>query len=70
MGKFIIHNRTNLSDLEALSLVRRVVELGRLSNEGRQYAFHVELSESDARYSITTRLNPKSDVFIIENVTP
>ena len=36
MNKLIIDNRTELTDLEAVTLVSKVIDQGRISNDGKQ----------------------------------
>ncbi|GAF86630.1 unnamed protein product, partial [marine sediment metagenome] len=37
MTKLIIENRTELSDIDILDLVKAVIKEGRISNNGKQY---------------------------------
>lgn len=48
MSKLIIHNRTNLSDLEALLYVKEVVKDGKCSEtgKGKQYCFVTTFKDS------------------------
>ena len=38
-NRIIVNNRSGLSDLDALALVYKVVEMGRISDEGRSYCY-------------------------------
>lgn len=70
MNKFIIDNRTELSDLEIFSMLLQVIKAGKLSNKDRQYAYlttfydHTKTEE----YHIVSQLNEKSEKFIIHKV--
>lgn len=39
MGKIIIHNNTDIHDTAALIYVARVIDLGRISNDGENYCY-------------------------------
>ena len=45
MNKLIIDNRTELTDLEAITLVGKVINQGRISNNGKQYCYENEFYE-------------------------
>lgn len=65
MNKLIIDNRTGLTDLEALTLVSRVVNQGRISNDGKQYCYGTGITLDGNQYLIWTDLNKKSDRFVV-----
>lgn len=65
MNKLIIDNRTELTDLEAINLVSRVVKLGRISNYNKQYCYGSVITIENKEYFIWTHLNKKSDRFVI-----
>ena len=65
MNKLIIDNRTELTDLEAITLVSEVIKRGRISNDGKQYCYGTAISIEDKSYLVTTDLNKKSDRFVI-----
>lgn len=65
MNKLIIDNRTELTDLEAVTLVSRVIAQGRISNNGEQYCYGTRITIEDKEYMIWTDLNKKSDRFVI-----
>ena len=69
MNKLIIDNRTELTDLEAITLVGKVIEKGRISNDGNQYCCGTEITIEDKEYMIWTYLNKKSDRFVITTVS-
>lgn len=37
MGKVIIHNKSDLTDFQALNMVLVVMQKGRISNQGKEY---------------------------------
>lgn len=59
MNKLIIDNRTDISDLTALQLVRMVVEQGRISNDNKQYCYGTGITIDDTKYMVWTDLNKK-----------
>jgi len=65
MNKLIIENRTELTDLEAINLVGKVINQGRISNNGKQYCYCTGIIIKDKKYMIYTDLNKKSDKFVI-----
>lgn len=66
MSKFIIDNRTNLSDADAIDLISKVISDGRISNEGKQYCYATSFeSKRLGKIMVWTALNKKSDRFII-----
>lgn len=64
-SKFIIRNYTNLEDIEVIELVKKVIELGRISEtkRGKQYCFHTVMSNNI--HIIAERNKSGSDVFIL-----
>ena len=68
MSKFIIENRTDISDLEVMEIISLIVEQGRVSSNNKQYCYcAVVKSKFGAQYTVWTDLNKKSDRFVIEN---
>ena len=65
MNKLIIDNRTELTDLEAVTLISKVINQGRISNDGKQYCYGTVITIEDKEYMIWTDLNKKSDRFVI-----
>lgn len=65
MNKLIIDNRTELSDLEAVTLVGEVIKAGRISKYGASYCFATRLVLDRKAYMVWTDLNKKSDKFTI-----
>ena len=65
MSKFIIDNRTKLSDIDVMTLITEVVKQGRISNNDKQYCYGTGITIEDKTYMIWTDLNKKSDRFVI-----
>jgi len=65
MSKIIIDNRSDLPDIDAIDVVKRVVKMGRISNNDSQYCYLSVLTVGDTVYRISTDLNKKSDRFLI-----
>ena len=65
LNKLIIDNRTELTDLDVITLVGKVIKQGRISNDGKQYCYGTGITIEDKEYMIWTDLNKKSDRFVI-----
>jgi hypothetical protein len=68
MGKIIIENRSKtLADEDALRLVMRVIDSGRISNNGKQYCYLTTFTYgvTKKKYAVSTDLNKKSDRFVV-----
>lgn len=39
MNRIIINNKTSLSDMEALDMIKQIIAIGRVSNDGKQYCY-------------------------------
>ena len=65
MNKLIIDNRTELSDINVVTLVGKVINQGRISNNNKQYCYGTGITIEDKEYMIWTDLNKKSDRFVI-----
>lgn len=63
MSKIIIKNKTEISDIEVLKYVSKVIELGRISNNEKQYCYMSVLEKEGIEYHIVTDLRKCSDVF-------
>lgn len=68
MNKLIIDNRTELTDIEAITLVSIVIKKGRISNDEKQYVYGTVIAIEYKEYMIWTDLNKKSDRFVITNM--
>lgn len=65
MGRLIIHNRSSVSDGEALRLVAAVVDGGRVSNYGKQYCYLVTGKVAGQAVAVASELNKASDRFTV-----
>jgi hypothetical protein len=63
MSKIIIKNNTDISDIEVLKYVSKVIKLGRISNNEKQYCYMSVLEIEGIEYHIVTDLRKCSDVF-------
>jgi hypothetical protein len=63
MGKIIIKNETDISDLIVLDIVKEVIMMGRISNNDKQYCYLTALKINEIEYHIVTDLRKCSDVF-------
>jgi len=69
MNKLIIDNKTELTDLDAITLVKTVISEGRISNNGKQYCYGTEITIKNKKYMVWTYLNKKSDRFVITSLS-
>ncbi len=67
MNKLIIDNRTELTDLDTIELVKVVVEGGRISNNDKQYCYLTSMNYKGKMYMVSANLNKKSERFVITN---
>ena len=63
-SKLIVENRTDLPMVDVLRLAQEVVNMGRISNYGRQYCYLTSFSIGDEEYHIASDLNKQSDKLI------
>jgi hypothetical protein len=69
MKRIIINNQTNdLDDLQATLFVADVIDLGKISNDGKQYCYATRLKKWEKEYMVYAHLNKKSHRFDICNV--
>ena len=62
MSKIIIYNHTTLSMGQAMRYVNEVIEMGRISDDGKAYCFHTSWENGP---HITATSNKRSDTFIV-----
>ena len=62
MDKLIIDNRTNLSLIDIMPYVLKVLEMGHVSNYDTQYCYHTVWGSG---ISISAFRNDKSDRFVV-----
>ncbi len=63
MGKIIIKNNSDLSDLYVMHLVGSIIKTGRISNDGKAYCYLTSFKTHEGDYYITADLRKCSDVF-------
>lgn len=67
MNKIIIDNKSDLSLSNALFLVQKVIEEGKVSNEGKQHCYLTAVTSNLGKHMVATMLNHKSEKFIVYN---
>jgi len=66
MSKIIIENRSDLTDIDVIDVVKSLIAIGRVSNNGKQYCYlSTFVRPNGGNYQISTDLNKKSDRFLI-----
>jgi len=68
MGRIIINNKSDLSDMDAVIFTVKVMQSGRISNNGKQYCYLSSFNSNGNEYHIVTDLREKSDSFTIYKV--
>ena len=63
MGKIIIKNNTDISDITVLECVKDVINAGRISNNDTQYCYLTVFKINGIEHHIVTDLRKCSDVF-------
>lgn len=66
MSRIIIQNDSSLPDIRALDYVKAVMEMGRISNDGKQYCYLTTFG-ANGEIVVATDLNKKSDRFVVYN---
>lgn len=64
MGKIIIKNNSDLSDLNVMDLVGRIIKMGRISDDEKAYCYLTTFKTNQGDYYITADLRKCSDVFV------
>ncbi len=67
MGKIIIQNDSNLSDLKAIELVLEIINKGKISNYGKNYCYATTYIIDGKGYVVYADKNKKSDKFRVAN---
>lgn len=65
MNRIIINNKTELNDLQAIEMVKAVIEYGRCSNDNMQYCYLSSFKKYGKVYQVSTDLRIRSDSFTI-----
>ena len=63
MGKMIIKNLSDLPDTDVMNIVIKVIQMGRISNNNKQYCYLTSVNINNEAYHIATDLRKCSDVF-------
>lgn len=71
-NRIIVENRSSVSDVDAMMMVRSVMQDGRVSNDGRQYCYATVFTftaEDGAkrRVSVVAKQNKRSDRFVVDD---
>jgi hypothetical protein len=69
MSKIIIHNQSKISDIDVLTLIIKVIDMGRISNNNKQYCYLTSFQIQNDEYHIVTDLRKCSDIFTFYKVT-
>jgi hypothetical protein len=68
MSRIIIENRTDiLTDFECMSYIQNVIDMGRISNNDKQYCYLTTFKTPKGKIAVSTTLNKSSDKFVISN---
>jgi hypothetical protein len=65
MGRIIVNNRSDLTDMKAMELCMSVINLGRISNDNKQYCYLTSFDIEKSNYHVVTDLRKSSDSFIV-----
>ena len=66
MGKIIINNDSHVDDFTALAAVMKVMELGKISNDGKQHCYvSVVKVAGDKDVTVSSHLNKTSERFTV-----
>lgn len=66
MSKIIVHNLSGVRDDEALNLVARVVQNGRVSDQGRSYCYCTTFEDAASKLAVYAKRNKSGDSFSVE----
>lgn len=61
MNKLIIDNQTNRDIVDLLPYVQKVLEMGRVSNDNKQYCYGTVFTKDYSEIAVYSFLNEKSD---------
>lgn len=69
MSKIIIHNKSNLSDTNAINYAWKVVLGGRISGDNDRYCYcSVFARDNGDKIAVYAKKNKASDTFVVENI--
>lgn len=66
-SKLIIENHTSLPDSKVLAYVGAVIDMGRISSNGKQYCYCSTFGSS-GQYAVYSHLNKESDRFVVSEI--
>lgn len=68
MSKIIIENQAGITDSEALYYARRVIEMGRISDNGKAYCYHTQYQTMQGdEVHVSAYKNKASDRFVVQS---
>lgn len=65
MEKLILNNESDLDMVTFLEVARGIIEMGRISKDGKQYCYLISFIVSGVEYHIVSRRNEKSDTLAL-----
>lgn len=65
MSKIIVDNRSDIKDDVVLDYIKELIQLGRISNDNKQYCYLSTFELNGNKYQIATDLNKASDRFVV-----
>lgn len=65
MNKLIIENRAGIPWLDVLTYVASVINMGRISNDGKQYCYVSTFKTPAGTVVVASDLNEKSDRLVV-----
>ena len=68
MSKIIIDNRVDFTDLQAIELVKEVIEGGKIRNSEEHDCYESDLMFNGVCYVVYSNLNKNSERFIIKEL--
>ena len=68
MERLILENKSDLDTLTFLRLVQKVIELGKISNNDKQYCYLTSFTINQEEYHIVSDLNKKSQKLTLYKV--
>lgn len=68
--KYIIENNSDLPDGAAFILIQKVIDAGKISNDGKQHSFITTMFYYGKDYMVYSILNKSSERLVVVNDTP
>jgi hypothetical protein len=66
-NRIIINNFTDIPDYEALVIVSKIIERGKISNDGKRYCYGARFTYSNNKGCVFCDENKQGYTFTIEN---